>query len=78
MGGSTPEFHRKRMRKAKKQPPTDQTPVTARDTVDNTMMDLLLDMSNRMQAMEEFVAQHNNPTLTGNQCPIPERSRYHA
>ena len=59
------------MKKAKKQPPP------ARDTVDNTMLDLLLDMSSRMPAMEEFVAQHNNPTLTGNQGPIQERSSDH-
>ena len=78
MGCLTPESSRKRTRKAKKQPPPpDQTPVTTRDTIENTMMDLLLDMSSPMQAMEDFLAQHNHPTLTGNQGLILDRSSDH-
>ena len=41
-------------------------------------MELLLDMSGQMQAIEEFVARHSNPTLTRNQSPIRERSHDHA
>ena len=41
------------------------------------MLDLLLDMSSRMEAMEEFVAQHNFPCLTVNQSLIPESSSHH-
>ena len=78
-GGLDTESPRIRTGKAKNQPPPpDQTPIAIRDTVDNTMMELLLDMSSRMQAMEEFVAQHNHPTLMGNRGPIPDRSSDHA
>ena len=67
------------MRKGKKQPPPpDLTHVSTEDSVDNTMMDLLLEMSSQMQVMEEFVAQHNNPILIGNQGQIPERRRDNA
>ena len=38
-------------------------------------MELLLDMSNRIQVMKEFVAQH---TLTVNNGPILKRSCDHA
>ena len=38
------------------------------------MMDLLLDMSSRMEAMEEFMSQHNVPHLMGNLGLIPEGS----
>ena len=41
------------------------------------MMDLLLDMSSQMQAMEEYVFKHSQHTLTGNQGSIPERSSIH-
>ena len=44
------------------------------DIVDNPGMEELLDMTGRMQGMEEFVAQHSYPILTGNQGLIPERS----
>ena len=40
-------------------------------------MDLLLDISSHMQAMEEYVSQHNPHTLMGNQGSIPERSSVH-
>ena len=56
----TPGANWKRMKRAKKQPPTpDQAPPTVLDMVDNTMMDMLLDMLSWMQAMEEYVAQQN-------------------
>ena len=41
-------------------------------------MDLLLDMSSRMQAMEEYASQHSQHSLTGIQGSIPERSSIHA
>ena len=69
---------RKRTRSAKKQAtPRDLTPASSQNNVDSTMMDLLLDMSSQMQAMEEYVAQHSQHTLTGNQGSIPERSSVH-
>ena len=76
MGGSTPKAPKKRMKRAMKQPPTpDQVPPTASDMVDNTMMDLLLDMSSWMQAMEEYVAQQKTLTHMGNQGPVLDMSR---
>ena len=75
---STPESPRKKTRRSKKQPPPPyQIPISDRETGDNAVMDLLLDMSSRMEAMEEFVAQHTLPHLTGNQGPIPERRHDH-
>ena len=35
-------------------------------------MELLLDLSSKMEAMEEFMAQHNQPLITDNQGSIPE------
>ena len=78
MGGSASESHRKRTRRAKKQAtPRDLTPIFPRNNVDSTMMDLLLDMSSLMQAIEEYMAQHSQHTLTENQGSIPERSSVH-
>ena len=76
MGGSTPEAPRKRMKRAMKQPHIpDQAPPTASDMVDNTMMDILLDMSSWMQAMEVYVAQQNPLTHMGNQGSFLDMSR---
>ena len=67
------------MKRATKQPPTPyQAPPTALDMVDNTMTDILLDMSSLMQAMEEYVTQKNPITHTGNQGPILDTSVDHA
>ena len=78
MRGSTPESPRKRMKRAKKQPPPpDQAPSTSWDAVDNTMMDLLLDMSSQMQTMGKFVAKQNPLTPTGIQGSIPYMSGDH-
>ena len=67
------------MKRAMKQPPTpDQDPPTASHMVDNTMMDILLDMSSQMQVMEEYVAQQNPINLTGNQGHILDMSTHHA
>ena len=41
------------------------------------MMELLLDMSSQMLAMEKFVVPHNHPTSMGNQGPIPDTSGNH-
>ena len=58
------------MKKSKKHPPPpDQTPISGGETGGNSMMDLLMDMSSRMEAMEEFMSQHNLP-----QGPIPKGS----
>ena len=46
------------------QPPTpDKAPTTASDMVDNTMMDILVDMSSRMQVMGNMWPS-NTPSLT--------------
>ena len=79
MGGSASESPSKRTRRTKKQStPRNLTPTSPGNSVDNTKMDLLLDMSSRMQAMEEYVSQHSQHTLTGNQGSIPERNSVHA
>ena len=76
---SVTESPRKRTRRAKKQAtPRDPTPALPGNNVDNTMMDLLLDMFSRMQAMEEYVAQHSQLNSMGNQGSMPERSSVHA
>ena len=73
MGGSASESPRKRTRRAKKQAtPRDLTPASPFNNVD-----LQLDMSSRMQAMEEYVSQHSQYTLPGNQDWILERSCEH-
>ena len=41
-------------------------------------MNILLDMSSRMQVMEEYVAQQNPINLTGNQGPILDMRGDHA
>ena len=67
------------MKRATKRPTTpDQAHPTASDMVDNTMMDILLDMSSRMKAMEEYVAQQHPFSHTGNQGPILDTSVDHA
>ena len=79
MGGSASESPRKRTRRAKKQAtPHELTPTLVGNNVDNNMMDLLLDMSSWLQAMEEYMAQHSQHNSTGNQGSIPERSSVHA
>ena len=56
MGVSALESPRKRTRKAKKQATSrDLNPAPPGNNVDSTMMDLLLDMSSQMQAMEEYM-----------------------
>ena len=67
------------MKRATKQPSAlDQAPHTALDMIDNTMMDILLDMSSQMQAMEEYVAQQNPINLMGNEGPTLDMSGDHA
>ena len=70
MWGFVSESRRKRTRR-------DLTPASSVNNVDNAMMDLLLDMSSQMQTMEEYVSQHSQHTLMGNQDSIPERSSVH-
>ena len=68
VGGSTLESPRKKTRKFKKQPPPpDQTPISSRETGGNAVVDLLLDISSQMEAMEEFVSQHTLPQSNGEQ-----------
>ena len=79
MGDSPLKSPRKRTRRAKKQAtPWDLNPASPENNADSTMMDLLMDMSCQMQAMEEYVSQHNQHSLMGNQGSIPERSSIHA
>ena len=59
--GLTPESPRKKMRRSS----SDQSPTLGGETNGNAMIELLLDMTSQMEAMEELGAQHNKPCVMG-------------